>query len=97
MVGVLKNGKQIAEAPDAALIHGKGGGTALLPEPLQGVGIGLVLDSAIAGRALTPGVLYFKQVVTFDATKIATNSITGYPRTASYASKLICPFFHLTL
>ena len=36
----LDDGEQVAEAPDAALVDGQGGGAALLPEPAEGAGIG---------------------------------------------------------
>lgn len=39
---VLDDGEEIAKAPDAGLVDGQGGGTALLPEPAQGTGIGQV-------------------------------------------------------
>ena len=34
------DGEEIAEAPDAGLVDGLGGGTALLPEPAEGGGVG---------------------------------------------------------
>ncbi len=40
VVGVVDDGEQVAEAPDAGLVDGHGGGAALLPEPAEGTGVG---------------------------------------------------------
>src|SRR4051812_10723846 len=39
-VDTANNGQQLTETPDTALVHGKGGGAALLPEVLHAAGIG---------------------------------------------------------
>ncbi len=45
IVEVVDDGKQVAEAPDAGLIDGHGGGAALLPEPAEGAGVGKLAES----------------------------------------------------
>ena len=37
---VVDDGEEIAEAPDAGLVDGQGGGAALLPEPAERAGVG---------------------------------------------------------
>ena len=49
VVEVVDDGEQVAEAPDAALIDGHGGGAALLPEPAEGAGVGQA--TAVRGSA----------------------------------------------
>ena len=73
VLGVVDDGEQIAEAPDAGLVDGHGGGAALLPEPAEGAGVG---EIAVGRRGVTvgdrrPGVDDVVEAVAGGATKDA--------------------------
>ena len=90
VVGVVDDGQQIAEAPDAGLVDGHGGGAALLPEPAEGAGIGADCWRCAAwitvGGIDGPGIDDVVEAVAFGAAKDAVDGIGGDPGTALCAS-----------
>ncbi len=93
---VVDDGEEIAEAPDAGLVDGQGGGAALLPEPAEGAGVGEIAGVrggvAVGGRR--PGVEDVVEAVAGGATKDAIEGIGGDDGTALGASKMMGLEFH---
>ena len=103
---VRHDGKQVTEAPDAALVDGERRGAAFLPEIAQSAGIGPVLGRwaarrvgmfGLSWRAFAPRVLYFKQVSAGAAAKVALCVCCGNPFAATCASEYVCRQTHLVL
>ena len=96
IVGVVDDRQQIAEAPDAGLIDGHGGGATLLPEPTKGAGVGQIAVGcgSVPVGDRRPGVDNVVEAVTFGAAKDTVDFASSYPDTALCASELMCRNFH---
>ena len=92
VVKVFDDGEEIAEAPNAALVDGHGGGATLLPEPAESAGVRQIALGSGGGRGRKrgPWVDYVVQTITVWATKDTINGAASYPGATFCASELMC-------
>jgi hypothetical protein len=101
---VVDDGKKIAEAPDAGLVHCQAGRPALLPEPAEGAGIGeetvgIGGGARCSGRLdvgfdIRPWVGDFVEAVAPRAAKVAADLVLCDDGGAFCASKVVCRYIH---
>jgi hypothetical protein len=96
VIEIFDDGEEIAETPYTGLIDRQGGGTALLPEPTEGAGVGELRvggDGVAVGNG-RPGIDHVVEAVASGAAKYAIYGGAGNPCAALCASELMCRDFH---